>query len=52
MFKLIKTSDLIRFINSFRYDKSRFSNVKYNAALDELESRSKLLAKVYRVESE
>ena len=49
MFKDKDTSEIIRFINSYRNDESKSSREEYNLALTELESRSNLMAMVYKV---
>lgn len=50
MFKDIQTSELIRFINSYRYVEDKLSNENFKCALDELEKRSPLMAMIYKIE--
>lgn len=49
MFGQEETSEIIRFINSFRNDESKHFNLKYKEAVSELETRSPLLALPYKL---
>ena len=49
MFEQEETSEIIRFINSYRNDESKHFNLKYQEAISELEKRSSLLAKAYKL---
>lgn len=50
MFEKMETSELIRFINSWRHDNTKKENKQYQSALHELEQRSELLARVYKLD--